>query len=143
MLCGTGVDGADVSYRRNTETYISCATFSYDAVRISNRPMPPLSYQLSMSFMSDRGTTLPESFPPGTPIQTTITASDPPRPKPRGSGKLLTTIDDVGLALLRIEHVDSVQVGEMGMEIVSTEGEKARVLPRRLGWWPVAEFGEA
>lgn len=55
------------------------------------------------------------------------------RPRPRATGKLLTTIPErgVGLALLRLEHLDAVERGDLSLN-VDTEGGKFEVQH----WWP-------
>ncbi|KAL4241333.1 putative transferase CAF17, mitochondrial [Abortiporus biennis] len=65
-----------------------------------------------------------------------------PRPRPRGTGKLLTSEKGVGLALLRMEHVDAVMKGDAQLEIESSDGEHKTnygVTPWRPSWWPVTE----
>ena len=58
----------------------------------------------------------------------------------RGTGKLLSTQKEVGLALLRLEHVAGVQKGEIKLELeISTEGDhktSCTVIPFWPDWWP-------
>ena len=64
--------------------------------------------------------------------------------RPRGSGKLLNTFKDVGLALLRLEHVEGLERGDLKFEL---QGEKVGaadngedtpwlVTPWWPDWWP-------
>lgn len=61
-------------------------------------------------------------------------------PRPRGSGKLLTSLQGIGLALLRLEHVEAVMQGNMQLQIVDESGEM-RVVPRWPRWWPRQQVG--
>lgn len=59
---------------------------------------------------------------------------------PRGMGKLLSAQRDVGLALLRLEHVAGFQRGEINLELeISAEGDQqtfCSVIPFWPEWWP-------
>lgn len=60
--------------------------------------------------------------------------------RPRGMGKLLSVQKEVGLALLRLEHVAGIQRGEIKLELeISTEGDQqtfCSVTPFWPEWWP-------
>jgi folate-binding Fe-S cluster repair protein YgfZ len=64
--------------------------------------------------------------------------------RPRGTGKLLTTTKEVGLALLRLEHVQGLETGDLKFELQGEEvgasdngeGTKWRVTPWWPDWWP-------
>ncbi|KAI0081013.1 Aminomethyltransferase folate-binding domain-containing protein [Panus rudis PR-1116 ss-1] len=62
--------------------------------------------------------------------------------RPRGTGKLLSTTQGVGLALLRLEHIVSLERGEAKLEFetasATEEGSKETwaVTPWRPSWWP-------
>ena len=60
--------------------------------------------------------------------------------RPRGMGKLLSVQNEVGLALLRLEHVAGVQKGEIKLEVeVPIEGDQqtvCSVIPFWPEWWP-------
>ncbi|CEL57785.1 hypothetical protein RSOLAG1IB_02529 [Rhizoctonia solani AG-1 IB] len=60
--------------------------------------------------------------------------------RPRGTGSLLSNVQGVGLALLRLEHVEGVERGELVMSFTQM-GEKGSeswiVEPRYPVWWPV------
>lgn len=65
------------------------------------------------------------------------------KPRPRGTGKLLSSIHGVGLALLRLEHVDMVSKGEAAFEInvdANGTGETSHwgATPWRPSWWPIS-----
>lgn len=61
-------------------------------------------------------------------------------PRPRGSGKLLTSVQGVGLALLRLEHVEGVMQGNLQLQI-DTNGKMMAVSPRWPSWWPRQPVG--
>jgi len=62
--------------------------------------------------------------------------------RPRGTGKLLNTLRGVGLALLRLEHVEGLEKGDLKFELVdegavaSTNGTPTFVTPWWPDWWP-------
>lgn len=64
--------------------------------------------------------------------------------RPRGTGKLLNTIKDVGLALLRLEHVEGFERGDLKFELQGEEmgasdngeGTQWLVTPWWPDWWP-------
>jgi hypothetical protein len=83
------------------------------------------------------------SFPPSIDIRASITRSltdDRPTPRPRGTGKLLSSTQGVGLALLRLEHVDGASRGELRLGFEFEEGNGAEeMVTRKWGvtsWWP-------
>ncbi len=63
--------------------------------------------------------------------------------RPRGTGKLLSTLRGVGLAILRLEHVEGLERGDLKFELVD-EGAVAPnnntqptvVSPWWPDWWP-------
>ncbi|KAF8609332.1 Aminomethyltransferase folate-binding domain-containing protein [Ceratobasidium sp. AG-I] len=59
--------------------------------------------------------------------------------RPRGTGTLLSNVNGLGLALLRSEHVEGVERGDLAMSL-SLEGDggssKLSIQPRRPSWWP-------
>lgn len=62
--------------------------------------------------------------------------------KPRGTGKLLSSVRGVGLALLRADHLDAVDKG--GVSLVIGEGpEQRRVSYWYPDWWPHRVEGQA
>lgn len=73
-----------------------------------------------------------------------LTASAPRRPRPRGTGKLLTTMklgeNTVGLALLRLEHVEGVEAGRLSLKITEEDGKKEWSIRHfKPSWWPAKE----
>ncbi|KAG9103283.1 ccr4 associated factor [Ceratobasidium sp. 370] len=85
-------------------------------------------------------------LPLHTPIQAERLAGSSPgtadRPtRPRGTGTLLSNFNGFGLALLRLEHAEGVERGELAMSLVlpdDQQGGKWVVRPQRPKWWPVA-----
>jgi len=61
--------------------------------------------------------------------------------RPRGTGRLLSNIHGVGLALLRLEHVDGAARGDLQLAVESTDGstEGIRVIPWRPDGWPLPD----
>jgi hypothetical protein len=83
------------------------------------------------------------TFPAGLDIRASpigLSENDRPTPRPRGTGKLLSSIQGTGLALLRIEHIMAAQKGTLRLEF-ETENEKLEktkwvVSPWWPYWWP-------
>jgi folate-binding protein YgfZ len=67
--------------------------------------------------------------------------------RPRGTGTLLSNFNGLGLALLRLEHAEGVERGELAMTCVLPGDQQASkwvVRPRRPAWWPpTPENGES
>ncbi|KAI0939557.1 hypothetical protein AcV5_000937 [Taiwanofungus camphoratus] len=61
-----------------------------------------------------------------------------PKLKPRGTGKLLSSTQGVGLALLRLEHAASLERGDarLEFEIEGDERTKWRIAHWWPDWWP-------
>ncbi|KJA30136.1 hypothetical protein HYPSUDRAFT_263403 [Hypholoma sublateritium FD-334 SS-4] len=60
-------------------------------------------------------------------------------PRPRGTGKLLSSHGGVGLALLRLEHVAGVEKGDLELKLEVADGDKLSrwsIHPWRPDWWP-------
>lgn len=60
-------------------------------------------------------------------------------PRPRGTGKLLSSRGGVGLALLRLEHVAGVEKGDLDLEFEVANGDKTSkwsISPWWPDWWP-------
>ncbi|KAJ7593385.1 Aminomethyltransferase folate-binding domain-containing protein [Mycena floridula] len=55
--------------------------------------------------------------------------------RPRGYGKLLTSVRGVGLALLRLEHLESVNAGDLRLELEGSE-QPLYVSYWWPDWWP-------
>ncbi|OJT10501.1 hypothetical protein TRAPUB_12939 [Trametes pubescens] len=58
------------------------------------------------------------------------------RPRPRGTGKLLSSTRGVGLALLRLEQVEAVEQGRARFSLTSGAGQEWGVTPYYPDWWP-------
>ncbi|GJE84610.1 aminomethyltransferase folate-binding domain-containing protein [Phanerochaete sordida] len=83
------------------------------------------------------------SLPAGTDIRVRAIASSPDgarKPRPRGTGKLLSSIDGVGLALLRLEQASAVEKGESEFYVDATADDGSSisvpVSSWRPEWWP-------
>ncbi|KAI4526092.1 Aminomethyltransferase folate-binding domain-containing protein [Schizophyllum commune Loenen D] len=69
-------------------------------------------------------------------------------PRPRGTGKLLSNIHGVGLALLRLEQVKGAEAGDLRFELdVPTSGDGSEVTQIEAShwwphWWPKQPEGE-
>ncbi|QRV76499.1 glycine cleavage system T protein [Ceratobasidium sp. AG-Ba] len=112
---------------------------TYHTGVIRKRIMPVSLSQEGLGHSSDT---------PSLPLHTSIQAERLPssssdtsnRPtRPRGTGTLLSNVNGLGLALLRLEHVDGVEQGELEMNLVlPTDQHSAKwmVRPKRPTWWP-------
>jgi len=82
------------------------------------------------------------SFPPSIDIRASMTRSsidDRPTPRPRGTSKLLSSTQGVGLALLRLDHVEGAARGEMALGFEFGEEKMEEKVPRKwevTSWWP-------
>lgn len=56
-------------------------------------------------------------------------------PRPRGHGKLLSSYQGVGLALMRLEHVEGVERGDLALEFDVSHGDNKETW-RVSHWWP-------
>ncbi|CAE6521243.1 unnamed protein product [Rhizoctonia solani] len=62
--------------------------------------------------------------------------------RPRGTGTLLSNMHGVGLALLRLEHVEGVERGELVMSFtqMGDRGTESWIVqPKRPAWWPLVD----
>jgi transferase CAF17, mitochondrial len=85
-------------------------------------------------------------FTPGLDIRASLTHApgEGRVARPRGTGKLLSIVNDVGLALVRLEHVDGLERGDLKFELLSGEvgtpgngdGTSWLVTPWWPDWWP-------
>lgn len=74
-------------------------------------------------------------LPPGSEIKTVI-EDGKDAPKPRGSGKLLSNVGGLGLAMLRLEHVNGVRRGVYRFDIPDQNGPALSASPLLPSWWP-------
>lgn len=71
------------------------------------------------------------------PIRISQSSEEKHLPRPRGTGKLLSTHSQFGLALLRLEQVQSALDGELSFEIDgSGEVKTWHASPWWPTWWP-------
>jgi len=93
---------------------------------------------------------LGDSQPPGLDIRASLTHApgEGRVARPRGTGKLLSTVKGVGLALLRLEHVEGLEKGDLKFELFGGEGSGSGnddtpwlVTPWWPDWWP-KEIGD-
>lgn len=76
----------------------------------------------------------PPSDPTIRPIVREATDGTPSR-KPRGSSKLLNSVNGIGLALLRCDHVEAVDKGSVRLALGEGGGER-EVTHWYPQWWP-------
>lgn len=74
-------------------------------------------------------------FSAGTDIRPRLT-QEGSRTRPRGTSKLLSSIQGVGLAHLRLEHVESALAGDLVLEMQDQSGQMNTVKPWWPSWWP-------
>jgi transferase CAF17, mitochondrial len=60
---------------------------------------------------------------------------DRPVARPRGHGKLLTSCQGVGLALMRLEHIEGVEKGDLTLELDVLRGDSKKTWSVS-HWWP-------
>ena len=77
-------------------------------------------------------------FPLGSEIRPQNVQSDEgiSRPRPRGTGKLLSSTRGVGLALLRLEQAEAVEQGKAKFTVADSEGHEWEATPFWPDWWP-------
>lgn len=85
--------------------------------------------------------TLPNNkFPSNLDIRANIVRApndDRPAPRPRGTGKLLTmTEEGVALAILRLEHAEGQQRGEVRLEVDAGGENDGTGSWAVSSWWP-------
>lgn len=97
---------------------------------------PPSTDTLSHNYTLDRSANLPLP-PPGTDIRLVKGKSDADAPtRSRSAGKLLSSIHNVGLALLRLEQVEETHKGKAVLQVEGTNGHPLRVHASVPEWWP-------
>lgn len=77
-------------------------------------------------------TTLPSSLDIRLVVPPEELADGEAAPRPRATGKLLTSMRGVGLALLRLEHLDAVERGDLSLQVDAGEAGSFDVRH----WWP-------
>jgi len=120
---------------------------TYHTGVIRKRILPVLLHPPSSHASHRLGGSQPhQQFTPGLDIRASRTHApgEGRIARPRGTGKLLNTIKDVGLALLRLEHVEGLERGDLKFELqgekvgASDNGEDTPwlVTPWWPDWWP-------
>lgn len=85
----------------------------------------------------------PAVFTPGLVIRPVALTTSEGALRPRGTGKLLSSIGNLGLALLRLEHVESVSRGLATFQMeVGEEGQTWRIVNSWPNGWPVPGINE-
>ena len=76
------------------------------------------------------------SYPTNIDIRASVNrALDKAILRPRGHGKLLSSYQGVGLALMRLEHVEGVEKGDLTLEFDVSQGDNKETW-RVSHWWP-------
>ncbi|KAM5535696.1 hypothetical protein V8D89_010683 [Ganoderma adspersum] len=113
---------------------------TYHTGQLRKRILPVVLHKPDTSLSTLEG--LPQdtpSVPPHSDIRPQLlqTGDGASRPRPRGTGKLLSSTQSVGLALLRLEQVEAVEQGKVKFSLSGpTEGEELGVTPYWPDWWP-------
>ncbi|KAG9038246.1 ccr4 associated factor [Tulasnella sp. JGI-2019a] len=92
----------------------------------------------SSSISGDQASAHSPLLPPQSPIHASwrTTSESAAKPRPRGSGRLLSSVGGYALALMRLEQMEAAEAGSMALN-VEHEGVKWDVIPHRPEWWPV------
>ncbi len=120
---------------------------TYHTGVIRKRILPVLLHPPSSPTSRRLGDSQPhQQFTPGLDIRASRThaPAEGRVARPRGTGKLLSTVKDVGLALLRLEHVEGLERGDLKFKLqgekadTSDNGEDTQwlVTPWWADWWP-------
>ncbi|KAA1466181.1 Aminomethyltransferase folate-binding domain-containing protein [Dentipellis sp. KUC8613] len=110
---------------------LTSRTYHTGAIR---KRILPIMLEPITSTLSPSSSTIP-NFRPHLSIRASHSVSPNEdgvrRPRPRGTGKLLTNVNGVGLALLRLEHVEAALRGELAFELdySAEQGDVSTNLP--------------
>lgn len=135
LLCWSGIDGPHIPHRRHSKANISCSNSKpkYNVCLIVHLEKP-------VSFIAFRSPEFSSAaFGGHSDIKAVSANPDRQGPRPRGTGKLLSSHGGVGLALLRLEHVAAVERGDLQLEFEVADGDKTykwSVSPWWPHWWP-------
>jgi transferase CAF17, mitochondrial len=88
---------------------------------------------LCVCSLTSRNSALPAEGTESTDIRAVAKPTAPSRP--RGTGKLLSNVNGIGLALLRLEHLEGVQAGHLDLELGS-KGAGRKIVHWWPDWWP-------
>jgi transferase CAF17, mitochondrial len=136
-----------VDFRKGCYVGQELTVRTYHTGVIRKRILPVLLHPSSSHTSHRLGDSQPhQQFTPGLDIRASRThvPGEGRIARPRGTGKLLSTIKEVGLALLRLEHVEGLERGDLKFELqgeevgASDKGEDTQwlVTPWWPDWWP-------
>jgi folate-binding protein YgfZ len=137
----------EVDFRKGCYVGQELTVRTYHTGVIRKRILPVLIHSPSSPTVHGLGDSQSRlRFTPGLDIRASLTHApgEGRVARPRGTGKLLSTINDVGLALLRLEHVEGLEKGGLKFELLSGEvggsgngdGTSWLVTPWWPDWWP-------
>jgi len=138
---------SEVDFRKGCYVGQELTVRTYHTGVIRKRILPILLHPPPSPTPHRPGNSRPQlRFAPGLDIRASLTHApgEGRVARPRGTGKLLSTVNDVGLALLRLEHVDGLEKGDLKFELLSGEvdasgngdGTSWLVKPWWPDWWP-------
>ena len=137
----------EVDFRKGCYVGQELTVRTYHTGVIRKRILPVLLHPPSSPIPHHPEDNRPElRFTPGLDIRASLTHApgEGRVARPRGTGKLLSTVNNVGLALLRLEHVEGLEKGDLKFELLSGEvgasgngdGTSWLVTPWWPDWWP-------
>lgn len=140
VLCRPRAHCANISYWHCEKTNITRrnpaypeVSFSYQVVFVSLTV-----YDSDTQTLKSNAETQSTVFEPGWEIFPVSSPTSKRAPRPRGPGKLLSSIGNLGLALLRLEHVENVNEGLalFEMEVGVVERQAWRIVNSWPSGWP-------
>ena len=137
----------EVDFRKGCYVGQELTVRTYHTGVIRKRILPILLHSPSSHTSHRPGDSQPhQQFKPGLDIRASLTHApgEGRIARPRGTGKLLSTTKEVGLALLRLEHIEGLERGDLKFELeregvgASDNGEDTQwlVAPWWPDWWP-------
>jgi len=138
---------SEVDFRKGCYVGQELTVRTYHTGVIRKRILPVLLHPPPPPTPHRPGNNRPQlRFAPGLDIRASLTHApgEGRVARPRGTGKLLSTVNDVGLALLRLEHVEGLEKGDLKFELLSGEVDASGngddtswfVKPWWPDWWP-------
>ncbi|KAI0069056.1 Aminomethyltransferase folate-binding domain-containing protein [Artomyces pyxidatus] len=123
-----------LDFRKGCYTGQELTVRTYHTGVIRKRILPVVIHEPTQTPTSKPHPTT-DSFSPGTEVRASLThaPSEGRTARPRRAGKLLSNTRGVGLALLRLEHVEK---GDLKFELELTGGDIRVLLPWWPDWWP-------
>ncbi|KZS97973.1 Aminomethyltransferase folate-binding domain-containing protein [Sistotremastrum niveocremeum HHB9708] len=124
-----------VDFRKGCYVGQELTVRTYHTGTIRKRILPVQIFDPNSPTPSNLEVTDAPSLPRGSDITAVpIQSSDSERiPRTRGTSKLIQSLNGVGLALMRLEHVEGVENGKFELQIKSDEGD---LRWRVRHWWP-------